>query len=168
MKMVILLQQIFDGQFTKLLQTLYVNEFPEQLGYNAHRKAKVTDKEMEQIYVNPDYIAVQFPVPTSLLVTVAQDQSQNVSGFAEFISNVFLGQDNQSDAQYATKKNALFRVVAQKFLPNIDWEVLKKLYENALIEAARNKVESDADNAEDTDTSTQYADNDAGGDFGGY
>ena len=164
MKAVISLQQILGPQFTKLMRTLYANEYPEQLMDNVDKRKNLTDDEHEQVLVNLRYIEVEFPPPTSLLVNVAQEQSGNVTNFAEFIIRALLGENaDGSDAQFNIKKQALFKEIVKEYLPNIDWAHFEKIFEKSLIQASKDKVENDADNSpENIDTNGQYSDSGEG------
>ena len=116
--------------------------------------------ERDTTVIDINLVKVIFPCPTTLGMSSANDQINIIQSMAEFIIRSLLGEPPQSpppgDDSYERLKNALFKQIVYKYLPNIDWKDFDGLLERARIEAAKSKVEDDADAADskaDTDES---------------
>ena len=170
MRRVVIFQIIFGKQFTKLYQLLYANEYPEKLAKNVQHVKDTSDKrdmEADQTIVDLEHISVIFPCPTTLNMNVATEQSGTVSNIADFIIKTLLGEQPSNtvngDDSYERNKNALFREIVKKYLPNIDWKDFEKLLEKAKTGATKDKIKKEADDSVDTDAEDSYADDEDSG-----
>ena len=148
-------QHMFSKAFTKLIRLLYRNEFMYEGDDKKDKGTKKKDKNENEIDV--DDITVKLPPPISLNITNVNDQINNASQTLDFITNIYIDENNPD---YATRLKFRKKAV-RKLLPHIDWNEYDALFESALVEEVEDKIKGSGG------TDDALGGDDVGDDMGG-
>lgn len=148
-------QHMFSKAFTKLIRLLYRNEFMYEGADKKDKGTKKKDKNENEIDV--DDITVKLPPPISLNITNVNDQINNASQTLDFITNIYIDENNPD---YATRLKFRKKAV-RKLLPHIDWNEYDALFESALVEEVEDKIKGSGG------TDDALGGDDVGDDMGG-
>lgn len=129
-------QKILGGSFSNIYRKLYKNE---------HQDLEDRDAEDESVVIDYEAIEVRFPPPSSLNMTNLNDQINNISGIADYITNIVAGAAG-ADAV----RDKVARGIAKKYLPNVEWDYFENLLQDVSVDDVEEKLKKGG-SSDDTD-----------------
>ncbi|WCS68253.1 hypothetical protein Goe21_01430 [Bacillus phage vB_BsuM-Goe21] len=129
-------QASFSESFSELIRILYRNEY--HLNDNRKDKDNGKKKKDSQDYIDVNDIEVLFPPPISLNLTNINDQISNASQTVDFITSSYI---DETDAD-TSKKTSFKKKIVRQMIPNIDWDLMDRLYEDALMDSTENALKT--------------------------
>jgi len=169
-------QNVFGEQFTKMFRLLYQNEFINDYDLKKHKKeleklntkhntddktTLVDTKEeknkvsktkamLEDTYFDLESLTVKFPPPQSLNMTAITERITNSRDIIDFVTQTLV---DQNDTELQTEFK---RELTKDMLGTLDWVKYEKLLEEAKVNKTETGIKNASMNPED-----------GGSDFGG-
>lgn len=156
LRRIIRLQGIFSKPATSLIREIYENEFISPADKEnkekakkekapAKKNAKISDEE-QLANIETNIFKITFPTPTTLSITVQEEQLQAASTQADTLTEIEIDEEN-TELQREFK-----RLIIRKLIPSIDWKEIDTLRTEAERNVAKRKGppaedEEDADEA---------------------
>lgn len=137
----------YGDQASELFQRLFVNEYIDDLEDSKKLEGKKgREDELENVKLF-EKIAIQslrldFPSPASLNTTNISDQISSADPIISSILQIMFGEGSESKPQYKAMK----KMLAKKFIKNIDWDEIEEMFKQAEIDSAKESLKPQDDN----------------------
>ena len=156
LRSVISKQKKLTPPFTSMYQDLYSNEFGNSLFplvnikemkkkakdyksfYTNNEKDITNDKEDTGNSVDIHLIKAKFPSPSSLNTTNLGEQITNAQTVVQAITEIMFNTEGEVDTVH---KHQFTLQLCKEYMPNVDWEKMKDMYESSRITAMTEKME---------------------------